>query len=65
VVVPGVVVATTNDAARELSLVEVATIMGQADPTVTWKHYMRLFDRSDVSTRARAARASLELDTDT
>jgi integrase len=52
-------------AARGLSLVEVATIMGQRDPTVTWKHYLRLFDRSDVNTRVRAAQASLELDTNT
>jgi hypothetical protein len=35
--------------------------MGQADPGVTWKHYARLFDRSDVDKRVRDAQASLEL----
>ena len=47
-------------AARGLSMLEVATVMGQADPSVTWKHYGRLFDRSDVEARVRAAQASLE-----
>jgi integrase len=46
-------------AARGLSMLEVATVMGQADPGVTWKHYARLFDRSDVDARVRAAQASL------
>jgi integrase len=46
-------------AARGLSMLETATIMGQADPGVTWKHYARLFDRSDVEARVRAAQASL------
>lgn len=40
-------------------MLETATIMGQADPGVTWKHYARLFDRSDVEARVRAAQASL------
>ena len=31
----------------------------QADPGVTWKHYARLFDRSDVNARIRAAQTSL------
>lgn len=47
-------------AARGLSMLEVATLMGQADPGVTWRHYARLFDRSDVEARARAAQASLD-----
>jgi integrase len=47
-------------AARGLSILETATIMGQADPGVTWKHYARLFDRSDVHMRVRAAQASLD-----
>lgn len=47
-------------AARGLSMLEVATIMGQADAGVTWKHYARLFDRSDVEARVRAAQASLD-----
>jgi len=46
-------------AARGLSMLETATIMGQADPGVTWKHYARPFDRSDVEARVRAAQASL------
>ena len=47
-------------AARGLSMLETATIMGQADPGVTWKHYARLFDRSDVESRVRAVQASLD-----
>jgi hypothetical protein len=35
-------------AARGLTMLETATVMGQADPGVTWKHYARLFDKSDV-----------------
>jgi integrase len=53
-------------AARGLSMLETATVMGQADAGVTWKHYARLFDRSDVNARVRAAQASLsepQLDT--
>jgi integrase len=46
-------------AARGLTMLETATVMGQADPGVTWKHYARLFDRSDVNARVRAAQASL------
>jgi hypothetical protein len=34
-------------------------IVETADPGVTWKHYARLFDRSDVEARVRAAQASL------
>jgi hypothetical protein len=42
-------------------MLETATIMGQSggNPGVTWKHYARLFDRSDVEARVRAAQASL------
>lgn len=40
-------------------MVEVAEFMGQADAGVTWKHYAKLFDRSDVNARVRAAQASL------
>jgi integrase len=47
-------------AARGLTMLETATVMGQADPGVTWRHYARLFDRSDVEARVRAAQASLE-----
>jgi integrase len=46
-------------AARGVSILEAAAIMGQGDPGVTWKHYARLFDRSDVHARVRAAQASL------
>lgn len=47
-------------AARELSMLETATVMGQADARVTWKHYAKLFDRSDVNARVRAAQSSLD-----
>jgi integrase len=47
-------------AARGLSMLETSIVMGQADPGVTWKHYARLFDRSDVHARIRAAQASLD-----
>jgi integrase len=47
-------------AARGLTMLETATVMGQADPGVTWRHYARLFDRSDVEARVRAAQASLD-----
>ena len=40
-------------------MLETASVMGQADPGATWKHYARLFDRSDVNARVRAAQASL------
>jgi hypothetical protein len=33
--------------------------MGQSDAGVTWMHHARLFDRSDVEARVRAAQASL------
>jgi integrase len=47
-------------AARGLSMLETATIMGQSDPGVTWKHYARLFDRSDMEAPVRAAQASID-----
>jgi len=45
--------------ASGLSLVEVAAIVGHSDATVTAKHYARLFDRSDVAARVRAAQAAI------
>jgi integrase len=42
-------------AASGLTLAETADVMGQADPLVTWKHYLKLFDRSKVADRIRAA----------
>ena len=47
-------------AAPGLTMLEVAEVMGQSDPHVTWKHYARLFDRSNVAGRIREAQASLE-----
>ncbi len=46
-------------AARGLTVVETAAVMGQSDPLVTWRHYLKLFDRSDVAARVRAAQESL------
>jgi hypothetical protein len=43
-------------------MVETAAVMGQKDPHVTWKHYVKLFNPSDVAARVRAAQASLSLD---
>jgi integrase len=40
-------------AARGLTINEVAEVMGQSDPQTTWKHYLRLFDRSEVEARIR------------
>jgi integrase len=48
-------------AARGLTILETAVVMGQKDALVTWKHYARLFDRSDVDVRVRAAQASIEV----
>lgn len=47
-------------AARGLTMLETATVMGQGDDGVTWRHYAQLFDRTDVEVRVRAAQASLE-----
>jgi integrase len=49
-------------AARGLTILETAAIMGQKDALVTWKHYARLFDRSDVNKRVRAAQGSIALE---
>ena len=40
-------------AARRLTMLETATVMGQKDPSVTWKHYARQFDPARC-TRSRA-----------
>lgn len=48
-------------ASSGLTLAETADLMGQADPLVTWKHYLKLFDRSKVNERIRAAQESIEL----
>jgi integrase len=42
-----------------LTLVEVAAIVGHADPSVTAKVYSHLFESDDVHARVRAAQASL------
>jgi hypothetical protein len=34
--------------------------LGQSDPQTTWKHYLRLFDRTEVEKRIREAQASLD-----
>lgn len=47
-------------AARSLTINEVAEVMGQSDPQTTWKHYLRLFDRTEVEDRVRQAQASLD-----
>jgi hypothetical protein len=47
-------------AASGLTLAETA-VMGQADPLVTWRHYLKVFDRSKVNERIRAAQESIEL----
>jgi integrase len=48
-------------ASRGLTTVEVATIVGHADSSITAKVYSHLFDRSDVEARVRAAQASIPL----
>jgi integrase len=48
-------------ASSGLTLAETADVMGQADPLVTWKHYLKLFDRSKVNEKIRAAQESIEL----
>jgi integrase len=45
-------------ASKGLTLAETADVMGQADPLVTWKHYLKMFDRSKVADRIRAAQTS-------
>jgi integrase len=46
-------------ASAGLTLVEVASIVGHADASVTAEIYAHLFDRSDVEARVRAAQGSL------
>jgi integrase len=48
-------------AARGLTILETAAVMGQKDALVTWRHYARLFDKSDVNARVRAAQSSIEV----
>jgi integrase len=49
-------------AASGLSLVEVASIVGHSDATVTAKHYARLFDRSGVAARVRMAQEAISVE---
>jgi integrase len=46
-------------AASGLTLEETAKVMGQKNPHVTWRHYYRLFDKSAVAARVRAAQTSI------
>lgn len=46
-------------ASAGLTLVEVASIVGHADASITAEVYAHLFDRGDVESRVRAAQASL------
>lgn len=46
-------------ATRGLTLHETAKVMGQKNPDVTWRHYYRLFDKSNLAERVRAAQSSL------
>jgi integrase len=48
-------------AASGLTLAETADVMGQEDALTTWKHYLKLFDRSKVSERIREAQESVPL----
>jgi hypothetical protein len=48
-------------AASGLTLHETATVMGQKDPQVTWRHYARLFNPTQVNDRIRQAQASIKL----
>ncbi|MGH9195450.1 MAG: tyrosine-type recombinase/integrase [Acidimicrobiia bacterium] len=50
-------------AARGLTLNEVAEVMGQSDPQTTWKHYLRLFDRSEVEKASVRRRHRLTAET--
>jgi integrase len=49
-------------ASSGMTLAETAEVMGQADPLVTWRHYVKLFDRSRVNERIREAQQSIEND---
>jgi integrase len=46
-------------AASGLTLEETAKVMGQKNPHVTWRHYYRLFDKTTVAERVRAAQTSI------
>jgi integrase len=46
-------------AANGLTLEETAKVMGQKNPQVTWRHYYRLFDKSNVAERVRAAQSAI------
>jgi len=46
-------------AANGLTLEETAKVMGQKNPQVTWRHYYRLFDKSNVAERVRAAQTTI------
>jgi integrase len=46
-------------AANGLTLEETAKVMGQKKPQVTWRHYYRLFDKSTVAERVRAAQTTI------
>lgn len=46
-------------AASGLTLEETETVMGQKNPQVTWRNYYRLFDKSEVAERVRAAQAKI------
>jgi len=46
-------------ATRGLTLHETAKVMGQQNPDVTWKHYYRLFDKSNLAERVREAQSSI------
>jgi integrase len=46
-------------AANGLTLEETAKVMGQKNPQVTWRHYYRLFDKSSVAERVRAAQSTI------
>lgn len=46
-------------ATRGLTLHETAKVMGQKNPDVTWRHYYRLFDKSNLAERVRAAQDSI------
>jgi integrase len=49
-------------AAKGLTHVEVAEVLGHSDSNVTLRVYTKLFDKRDVAARVRAAQASLSLE---
>jgi integrase len=48
-------------ASSGLTLEETAKVMGQAQPHVAWRNYYRLFDKSNVAERVRAAQERIVL----